>query len=653
MNVLERKSRLAVVALCFINCCALLAGQQVVTYQPFNKKTAVFALLEKFSDQKIASILDANETQELALSDTVSKIDNTRTSFGTWALSRGLIPTGNLENITANQERLNTLISNAHCFSQFEAALNAIDCNEDSLINYYKENCQLHTDIKKLYFSSLFSALNTNRWALEGAFAVDIGKILLKFGFELGVTTVINEFLSDASIDDTEKLTKLRDAISLVDENACIPRKQLWSMLTPDNFSIMKSFKRGISGPVTTHQKLWQNLVNPDRNLLSLFKTSLQALGTDAMLAYSMYTSYNYLKFAWNKPNELAQELKKIAHVMTAAQCMVLAAQNSNLQQWPAIITLSKLSRPDASISQSLQQLLKLLKEIEDSNSVMYSRGSILLAHQLLLDTKVELIPYLQALAEVDAFMSMAQLFKEQTIDKPWCFAEFTTDTTPFISAHDFWLPLVSTEEIVLNSLDFAKENAPSKIVLTGPNGGGKSTIMKGLAYQIVFAQSFGIVPARNCKVRLFTGLFTALNPKEDITKGLSTFMAQKVRMNQLFTRIATCASNDCYFMLVDEPYHGTVEATAQKMVYDFGASIANKKQLLFMMATHFELPTKLEQEYPGSFANYQCEFTQSPQGKLERTYRLLRGAAHWWFHDDAMRSLYLHCLEESGAYLG
>ena len=71
--------------------------------------------------------------------------------------------------------------------------------------------------------------------------------------------------------------------------------------------------------------------------------------------------------------------------------------------------------------------------------------------------------------------------------------------------------------------------------------------------------------------------------------------------------------------------------------------------QVMMMMATHFEKPTQLATSLPAYYANYQCEFIKTDDGRLQRTYKLLPGAALWWFHDDAMRSMYIDCLEYTG----
>ncbi|NRB21239.1 hypothetical protein HRU45_00655 [Candidatus Dependentiae bacterium] len=54
--------------------------------------------------------------------------------------------------------------------------------------------------------------------------------------------------------------------------------------------------------------------------------------------------------------------------------------------------------------------------------------------------------------------------------------------------------------------------------------------------------------------------------------------------------------------------------------------------------------PTELEKE-TGTFANYQMEHAQTRAGDLKRTFKLIPGAAHWWFDDEAMREAFIDSL--------
>lgn len=380
---------------------------------------------------------------------------------------------------------------------------------------------------------------------------------------------------------------------------------------------------------------------------LAAMVVAMATIGLDVQLFLQLKNAYGNLQFMWSTPEKLAHELKSIAEFIDACKIIAASAEGiDELSSWQPMTQLKKLLHTHA-VSLKMHKLIDLLDEIKkQANSPLYSRGRILLAHQLMTEVKFELLSFLESIAHIDAFISFATLMNNATQERPWCFVEFIDHQKPAVHLDGFWLPILNNE-IVLNSITWGMHDKAHKIILTGPNGGGKSTIMKAICYQIIFAQSYGIAPAQKAQMTLFKGLKTAFNPQEDLKQGLSTFMAQKQRMNELMQCIEDDAAGFT-LIAVDEPYRGTVESTSQKLVYDFCSKIAKQEHCMLMMATHFELPTTLELQTGGLFANYQCEFVQTDDGKLIRTYKLQPGAAYWWFHDDQMRSLYLQHLEEA-----
>jgi DNA mismatch repair protein MSH6 len=67
--------------------------------------------------------------------------------------------------------------------------------------------------------------------------------------------------------------------------------------------------------------------------------------------------------------------------------------------------------------------------------------------------------------------------------------------------------------------------NNGSVILLTGPNMGGKSTMLRTVSICVVLAQLGCWVPAESCKLSPVDRIFTRIGANDDIMAGQSTFM--------------------------------------------------------------------------------------------------------------------------------
>lgn len=354
---------------------------------------------------------------------------------------------------------------------------------------------------------------------------------------------------------------------------------------------------------------------------------------------------YSHLKTTLERTDAIAKKVRSVSVFAHACKELALLLRNHDaFASWQVTQNLVSLIETDR-ISLAMHKLLGVLEECRGQSGAVYSRGAVLFAHHKLHQIIDEFVPALQAVAHVDALQSVAQVIKETSESRPWCFADFSLASSPRVEGVDFWCPLVHNEPVV-NSISCT--NNALKMVITGPNGGGKSTVMKSIAYNVILAQSLGIASAQSWNQGLFTYIKTALDPKEDITRGLSTYMAQKQRMNTLRTNLLT--STEHQLILIDEPYRGTVQDTSESLLYEFCRDIAHAPALV-LLATHFEKPTFLESQLPDAFVNYQCLFAYDSQSsQLTRTFKVVRGSADWWFHDEHMRSMYLRSLEEEMA---
>nr|BAN66217.1 DNA repair protein, putative [Babesia bovis] len=120
--------------------------------------------------------------------------------------------------------------------------------------------------------------------------------------------------------------------------------------------------------------------------------------------------------------------------------------------------------------------------------------------------------------------------------------------------------PKIDPEGFVPNDVQLGHGDYQPLILLTGPNMGGKSTLLRQVALCVIMAQMGSFVPGSECKMTVVDRVFTRLGAYDNIIQGKSTFL---IEMEEAST-ILHSATRDS-LVLVDELGRGTstFEATA------------------------------------------------------------------------------------------
>lgn len=315
---------------------------------------------------------------------------------------------------------------------------------------------------------------------------------------------------------------------------------------------------------------------------------------------------------------------------------------------WNSVQKIIKRVQADEELSRALPQICNLdfnkkSKEIRHMLSLLSTStfkgkasifsymGRVLSAYRLLTQHKQELIDAMVALGELDAYMSIARLYKEYE-DKRVCFCFPTyikpTDALggPSIAIKNFWNPMLKIKRAVANSIKIGTdEHHARNIIITGPNAGGKSTIMKALVLNIIFAQSFGIAPSESLTFTPYAKIITYLNITDDIAAGNSLFKAGALRARELIATINNLKAGEYALTAVDEVFNGTTYKEGQAAAYTFIKLLGANKKTICLTPTHFHLVSNLEKE-TAFFANYKVSVIEKPGKKITYPYILERG---------------------------
>ena len=111
-----------------------------------------------------------------------------------------------------------------------------------------------------------------------------------------------------------------------------------------------------------------------------------------------------------------------------------------------------------------------------------------------------------------------------------------------------------ATTQFVPNSISIGG-NAPSTVVLTGPNAGGKSTLVRMAASIAILAHIGSYVPASSVTVGVLDSILTRMGGMDDLPGDASTFA---VECSQTSAVLATAATHPRALLLLDELGRGT-----------------------------------------------------------------------------------------------
>ncbi|KAL7024587.1 hypothetical protein ACKWTF_013114 [Chironomus riparius] len=112
--------------------------------------------------------------------------------------------------------------------------------------------------------------------------------------------------------------------------------------------------------------------------------------------------------------------------------------------------------------------------------------------------------------------------------------------------------PLMNCDDYIANGVTIGKDGAFFELI-TGPNMGGKSTLMRQVALLSMLAQIGTLVPAESMSLTLIDRIFTRLGANDNIMKNQSTFL---VELNETAIILKHCTSNS--LILLDELGRGT-----------------------------------------------------------------------------------------------
>lgn len=211
----------------------------------------------------------------------------------------------------------------------------------------------------------------------------------------------------------------------------------------------------------------------------------------------------------------------------------------------------------------------------------------------------------IKALGELEMTGSLAILGTIRTTTMPVLLEQEQPELTMAEGRH----PLIAEEEAVANTIRMKEET----VIITGSNMSGKTTFLRSIGMNMILANAGAAVCAEEMQVSRMK-LFTSMRVSDDVSRGISTFYAELLRIKEM---VEYGKSERPMLCLIDEIFKGT--NSADRIV---GAEAVIRKltgkNCLTMVSTHdFELCRLAE--------NYHFEEFYTESG-IRFDYRLKRG---------------------------
>uniref|UniRef100_A0A803M7J7 DNA mismatch repair protein n=1 Tax=Chenopodium quinoa TaxID=63459 RepID=A0A803M7J7_CHEQI len=236
------------------------------------------------------------------------------------------------------------------------------------------------------------------------------------------------------------------------------------------------------------------------------------------------------------------------------------------------------------------------------------------------------------AVAELDVLITLviASDYYEGPTCRPSISTGINTTEVPQLAAKSLGHPIIKSDSLgrgtfVPNDINIGGSDHATFILLTGPNMGGKSTLLRQICLAVILAQVGANVPAEHFELSLVDRIFVRMGAKDHIMAGQSTFLTELSETASMLTS----ATRDSLVAL-DELGRGTSTSDGQAIAESVLEHFVRKVQCRGMFSTHYHrLAIDYKRDPKVSLCHMGCQVGKGDRGLEEVTflYRLTQGA--------------------------
>ncbi|XP_057474469.1 DNA mismatch repair protein MSH6-like [Actinidia eriantha] len=234
--------------------------------------------------------------------------------------------------------------------------------------------------------------------------------------------------------------------------------------------------------------------------------------------------------------------------------------------------------------------------------------------------------------AELDVLISLAIAsdYYEGPTCRPIISGLPCPDEVPFLCAKSLGHPVLRSDSMgkntfVPNDVTIGGSGHANFILLTGPNMGGKSTLLRQVCLATILAQVGADVPAECFEMSPVDRIFVRMGAKDHIMAGQSTFLTELLETASM---LSSATHNS--LVALDELGRGTSTSDGQAIAESVLEHFVHNVQCRGMFSTHYHrLAVDYQQDPKVSLSHMACKVGKGV-GDLEEVtflYRLTPGA--------------------------
>ncbi|KAI8853214.1 muts domain V-domain-containing protein [Chytridium lagenaria] len=214
--------------------------------------------------------------------------------------------------------------------------------------------------------------------------------------------------------------------------------------------------------------------------------------------------------------------------------------------------------------------------------------------------------------------------FCRLSMGSPVCRPQFAEGKQRVLDFEELRHPCIVSDvgkDFIPNDIALGSGEA-SMILLTGPNMGGKSTLLRQTCIAVIMAQIGCFVPASSCVISPFDRIFTRLGANDNIMSGQSTFMVELSETSRILKE-ATPNS----LVVLDELGRGTSTFDGYAIAFSVLRHLLLETRCLGLFSTHYGMLTSEFMDNKLVSLSFMNFISDEENREVTFLYKLAKGA--------------------------